>query len=169
MEQAQNQQQKKTIGPLPLCHLEEGLALVWEVFSDCLAENLPQEALDDFWAGIDYEYMLQRVGDGELRFWGAFDGDWLVGVCALRQLRQVELLYVDTEYQRQGVATNLLKHAVLDARGLDESVTRITVSAPEGARGFFEKLGFAPAGPEQKENGQRWLPMALEGGRQEQS
>lgn len=157
------QEPKKTIGPLPLCHLEEGLALVWEVFSDCQAEGLSEEALDEFWASIDYEYMLQRAGDGELRFWGAFDGDYLVGICALRDLRHIELLYVDAEYQRQGVATNLLKHAALDARQLDEGVSRMTVNAFPSARGFFEKLGFSPAGPQQKDGGLTWLPMALEG------
>ncbi len=153
----------KTIGPLPLCHLEDGLALVWEVFSDCMAEDLSEEGLDEFWASIDYEYMLQRVGDGDLRFWGAFDGDYLVGVCALRELRHIELLYVDREYQCQGVATNLLKHAALDARQLDESVTRMTVNAAAGSQGFFEKQGFSQTGPAQKDGGLTWLPMALEG------
>ena len=76
-------QGNKTIGPLTGCMLEEALALVWDVFSDFESENLPQEALDEFWARIDYEYMLQRAGDGEIRFWGAFDDDFLVGVCVL--------------------------------------------------------------------------------------
>lgn len=156
-------QGKKTIGPMTGCELEEALALVWEVFSDFEAEDLPQEALDEFWARIDYEYMLQRAGDGEIRFWGAWDDDYLVGVCAVRDLRHIELLYVDGEYHRQGIGTNLLKHAFIDCRDLDESVHRFTVNATPYSRGFFLKQGFTAVAAEHKEDGLILIPMALEG------
>ena len=55
MDEKKLPQGKKTIGPLTGCMLEEALALVWEVFSDFESENLTQEALDEFWARIDYE------------------------------------------------------------------------------------------------------------------
>lgn len=163
MDENNKPQGKKTIGPLPGCMLEEALALVWEVFSDCESENLSQEALDEFWERIDYEYMLQRAGDGEIRFWGAFDDDYLVGVCAMRDLSHVELLYVDSDYQRQGIATNLLKHAFIDCRELDETIRRVTVNATPYSRGFFLKQGFTATAPEQRVNGLTLIPMALEG------
>ena len=152
----------KTIGPLPGCQLEEALALVWDVFSTFESQDLPQEALDEFWSRIDYEYMLQRAGDGEIRFWGAYDDDYLVGVCAMRDLRHIELLYVDGEYHRQGVATNLLKHALIDCKELDETIRRITVNATPYSRGFFLKQGFRATAAEHKEEGLTVIPMALE-------
>lgn len=156
-------QGKKTIGPLTGCELEEALALVWEVFSDFEAEDLPQQALDEFWARIDYEYMVQRAGDGEIRFWGAWDEDYLVGVCAMRGLDHIELLYVDGEYHRQGIATNLLKHALIDCKDLDEDLHRVTVNATPYSRGFFLRQGFTAVAPEHKEDGLVLIPMALEG------
>mgnify|MGYP000750281468 FL=1 len=146
-------QDQKTIGPLPGCQLEEALALVWDVFSTFESEELSQEALDEFWSRIDYEYMLQRAGDGDIRFWGAWDGDYLVGVCAMRGLDHILLLYVDGEYHRQGVASNLLKHAIIDCRSIDPSIRRITVNATPYSRGFFLKQGFRATAAERQEDG----------------
>ncbi len=154
---------KKVIAPLPSEELEEALALVWDVFSTCESEELPQEAIDEFWERIDYEYMLHRMGDGTLRFWGAYDDGYLVGVCAMRDLSHIELLYVDPEYQRQGIATNLLKHALIDCRELDDSIRRITANATPFSRGFFLKMGFTATAAEHKEDGLILIPMALEG------
>ena len=132
-------QGKKTIGPLTGCMLEEALALVWEVFSDFESENLTQEALDEFWARIDYEYMLQRAGDGEIRFWGAFDDDYLVGVCAMRDLSHVELLYVDGAYHRQGIATNLLNDRFPEGRHADSLQYHQQREMHRGPHGAFDR------------------------------
>ncbi len=163
MEKKELQQGNKSIGPLTGCMLEEALALVWDVFSECEAEKLSQEALDEFWARIDYEYMLQRAGDGEIRFWGAFDDDFLVGVCAMRDLSHIELLYVDPAYHRQGIGTNLLKHAFIDCKELDESLRRVTVNATEFSRNFFLKQGFTATAAQRRVDGLLQIPMALEG------
>ena len=163
MDEKKLPQGNKTIGPLTGCMLEEALALVWEVFSDFESENLTQEALDEFWARIDYEYMLQRAGDGEIRFWGAFYDEYLLGFCAMRDLSHIELLYVDGEYHRQGIATNLLKHAFIDCKDLDETLHRVTVNATPYSRGFFLKQGFTATAAERKVDGLTLIPMALEG------
>lgn len=161
-EQGSRRDETKYIMPLPPEELEEALALVWDVFSTCESEELPQEALDEFWERIDYEYMLHRMGDGAIRFWGAYDDGYLVGVCAMRDLHQVELLYVDPEYQRQGVATNLLKHAIIDSKALEEGLSRITVRATPFSRGFFLKMGFTAVAAEHQEDGLTIIPMALD-------
>lgn len=162
MTEKQTADSRKRIVPLPAEELEEALALVWEVFSDFEAPELSQEALDEFWDRIDYEYMLHRMGDGALRFWGAYDGDALVGVCAMRALRHIELLFVDGAYHRQGVATNLLKHALIDGRTLDDGLSRVTVNATPYSRGFFLKQGFRAVAAEHQEDGLTVIPMALE-------
>ena len=86
-------QDQKTIGPLPGCQLEEALALVWDVFSTFESEELSQEALDEFWSRIDYEYMLQRAGDGDIRsgapgtatiWWASAPcGGWIISCCSM--------------------------------------------------------------------------------------
>ena len=134
---------KKEIRALPPHELESGLALVWESFSDSYAAQCDQDTLDAFWESIDYEYMLMSMGEGRIRFWGAWEDDFLVGICAVRELEQIELLYVDAEYQGRGIGTSLLKKAALDIKELDGLADTLRVLAPESAVGFFEKLGFA--------------------------
>ena len=95
--------------------------------------------------------------------WGAFDDDFLVGVCAMRDLSHIELLYVDGAYHRQGIATNLLKHAFIDCKELDETLNRVTVNATPFSRGFFLKQGFTATAAERKVDGLTYIPMALQG------
>lgn len=151
----------KELRPLAGCEIEEALGLVWDVFSECEAADCDQEGVDEFWARIDYEYLLQRAGDGEVSFWGAFDDGRLAGVCMTREPNIVELLYVDGEYQGQGVGKNLLKKAVLDMKTRAPDLTRVTAAVTEGARGFFAAQGFAPAGEPYRVGGLSYLPMAV--------
>lgn len=155
-------EQNKEIRPLAGCEIEEALGLVWDVFSEYEAADCEQEGVDEFWEKIDYEYLLQRAGDGEVRFWGAFDEGRMVGVCMMREPCQVELLYVDGEYQGQGVGTNLLKKAVLDAKEQDPLLQRVTADASEGSKGFFLELGFVPIAETYESCGIKYTPMAVE-------
>lgn len=153
----------KEIRPLAGCEIEEALALVWDVFAEYEAADCDQEGVDEFWSRIDYEYLLQRAGDGDVRFLGAFDEGMIVGVLMMRQPDHVELLYVDGEYQRQGVGTALLKKAAMDAKEADRLLHRVTANVPPNAAGFFRKLGFAPMGEAFRSGGLRYQPMAVEG------
>lgn len=80
----------------------------------------------------------------------------------MRGLDHIQLLYVDGEYHRQGVGSNLLKHAFIDCRSIDPSIRRITVNASPYSRGFFLKQGFRAAAAEHQEDGLTVIPMALE-------
>ena len=98
---------KKEIRTLPPHELESGLALVWESFSDSYAEQCDQDTLDAFWESIDYEYMLMSMGEGRIRFWGAWEDDFLVGVCAVRELEQIELLQGTPKIKMSGFMSSL--------------------------------------------------------------
>lgn len=154
-------EKSKEIRPLAGCEIEEALGLIWDVFSEYQAPDCTEEGVDAFWSRIDYEYLLQRAGDGEVRFWGAFDDGRMVGVCMLREPGLVELLYVDGEYQGQGVGKNLLKKAVLDAKVQDPLLQSITVNAPDGTEDFFRAQGFIPVGEPYESGGLIYIPMAV--------
>ena len=86
---------RKEIRQLAPAELEEALALVWEVFAEFEAPEYSQEGIEEFWRFIDAEYMIMQVGEGAMTFWGAFEDDYLVGVCAFRGLTHISLLFVD--------------------------------------------------------------------------
>jgi GNAT superfamily N-acetyltransferase len=122
--------------------MEEALALVWEGFSDFQAEGCSEETIDEFWSSIDQEYMIQQYGDGTVRFWGAFEDDFMVGVCAIREMRRVELLYVDAQYHRLGIGSSLLKKAVMDTKEIALDMDRRNVNAAPYSVPFFKAMGF---------------------------
>jgi Acetyltransferase (GNAT) family. len=155
-------EQNREIRPLAGCEIEEALGLVWDVFSEYEAADCTEEGVDEFWTKIDYEYLIQRAGDGEVRFWGAFDEGRMVGVCMLHEPDHVELLYVDGEYQSRGVGTSLLKKAVLDMKEQDTLLRRITANVPDSADGFFRALGFTSSGASYASGGMTYTPMAVE-------
>lgn len=145
------------------CEMEEALALVWEGFSDFQAEGCSEETIDEFWRSIDQEYMIQQYGDGTIRFWGAFEDDFMVGVCAIREMRQVELLYVDAQYHRLGIGSSLLKKAVMDTKEIALDMNQLRVNASPYSVPFFKAMGFEAAGEMQEMDGLRFLPMTVQG------
>ena len=145
------------------CEMEEALALVWEGFSDFQAEGCSEETIDEFWRSIDQEYMIQQYGDGTIRFWGAFEDDFMVGVCAIREMRQVELLYVDAQYHRLGIGSSLLKKAVMDTKEIALDMNQLRVNASPYSVPFFKAMGFEAAGEMQEMDGLKFLPMTVQG------
>ena len=153
---------KKEIRQLQGQDLEEALALVWEVFAEFEAPTFTDEGIEEFWRFIDLEYMTMQVGEGAMTFWGAFEDDYLIGVCAFRGLDHIALLFVDGEYQRRGVGTMLVKKAVQDCKLLDPSIDAITVNSSEYGQPFYAALGFRPTGGLIDDNGIRYIPMRIE-------
>lgn len=161
--QATQDQVSRVIRLLAGCEMEEALALVWEGFSDFQAEDCSEEAIDEFWRSIDQEYMIQQYGDGTIRFWGAFEDDFMVGVCAIREMRQVELLYVDAGYHRLGIGSSLLKKAVMDTKEIALDMSQLRVNASPYSVPFFQAMGFEPVGEMQEMDGLKFLPMTVQG------
>ena len=141
--------------------LEQALQFVWEVYARTEAHARDDEAVQDFLSKIDYEYCAVRVGDGQLRLWGAFREDKLIGICAFLGLNRVYLLYVDPRAQGQGVATRLLKRAVFDSKRHDDALPRLIVEAPDTAVDFFGKQGFVPLGDPVEDGGVWYTVMEL--------
>jgi N-acetylglutamate synthase-like GNAT family acetyltransferase len=163
MQENKQEQVRREIRMLAGCEMEEALALVWEGFSDFQAQDCSEETIDEFWSAIDQEYMIQQYGDGIVRFWGAFEDDFLVGVCAIREMRRVELMYVDGQYHRLGIGTSLLKKAVMDTKEIALDMDRLHVNASPYSVPFFQAMGFKPTGPVEEEGGLKYQPMMIQG------
>jgi GNAT superfamily N-acetyltransferase len=88
------------------------------------------------------------VRDGGRAF-GAFDGEWLVGVAVLRDrltddTAQLAGLYVDRDRRRRGVASALLDAVATTARGGGASVLYVSAVPSDSAVGFYLSRGFEP-------------------------
>ncbi len=156
-------EKNKEIRKLVSSEIDDAMGLVWEVFSECNACDCTEEGIDEFWRTIDLEYIIHRFGDGHIALWGAFDDGFLVGVCGMLEHGRISLLFVDIEYQGQGVGKNLLKKAIIDCKAADDTLDKVVVNSTSFAKGFFKDMGFEEAGEEQTQAGITSTPMELRG------
>lgn len=129
--------------------IEEALLLVWKVFNEYEAPDYPKEGTEEFYKSIhDADYLSQ------LRVYGAFDHEKLVGVIATRsEGTHIALFFVDGRYHRRGIGKQLF-----------QTVSRhnMTVNSSPYAIPIYHKLGFHDLDKEQIVNGLRFTPMEFE-------
>jgi ribosomal protein S18 acetylase RimI-like enzyme len=87
--------------------------------------------------------------------------DKVVGVIEMRGHNHVSLLFVAPEYQRRGIAKELLRRALEICRAHDPRLSELSVNSSSYAVSIYEKLGFRRAGERQVRNGIGFIPMVL--------
>lgn len=70
----------------------------------------------------------------------AQDKERIIGFCTLDNGKHIDLLYVHTDYQRQGIAHTLYTDIEKEAKR--QGQTELTSDVSKTARPFFEKVGF---------------------------
>ena len=98
------------------------------------------------------EYSDHAVADGRVRV--AVIDDRIVGfatVLATGQIGELDDLFVDPDWMRRGIATELVLDALANAR--EDGVARIEVTANEHALAFYESVGFVSDGTRQTQFG----------------
>ena len=141
--------------------LRDALELVWEVFEQYEAPDYGQMGVQTFRHFIEYDSMLRRMRQREMRFWGCYIGSLLVGVIALRKGQHISLLFVRGQFHQLGIARKLVKVAVAAVEEDEPEIRAVTDNSSPYAVGFYERTGFVALGPEQRENGIRFTSMRL--------
>ena len=142
-----------SIRGLDLPEIEDALQLVWRVFQAYEAPDYTKEGAEEFYKSIHSESYLSQ-----LRWYGAFVGETLVGVIATRNSgTHIALFFVDGAYHKQGIGKRLFQ-AARSANGGG----RMTVNSSPYAVPVYHRLGFRDTDTEQVVSGLRFTPMALE-------
>ncbi|MBQ7595828.1 MAG: GNAT family N-acetyltransferase [Clostridia bacterium] len=130
--------------------IETALALVWKVFLEFEAPDYSESGVDEFYKSIhDKNYLAQ------LRLYGAFVADELIGVIASRsEGAHIALFFVDEKYQKKGAGRMLFNALLSDCKS-----EMITVNSSPYAVPIYKKLGFCVTDAEQSVNGLRFTPM----------
>ncbi|MDO5541402.1 MAG: GNAT family N-acetyltransferase [Eubacteriales bacterium] len=133
--------------------ISAALKLCWQVFLEFEAPEYSQEGIATFRASLD-----DRERTRKLKFYGAFDGDKLVGTLCMRAPQHIGGFFVDAEYHRRGIGRQLF-----EAMRLDYDEQTFTVNSSPYAVEVYRRLGFVPTDTEQIEDGIRYTPMRFEG------
>lgn len=128
------------------------LELCWRVFLEFEAPEYAPEGVATFRASLDDEERTRR-----LDFYGAFDGEQLVGVLCMRQPQHIGSFFVDAAYHRRGIGRRLF-----EAMRQDYENQVFTVNSSPYAVEIYRRLGFVPTDVEQLTDGLRYTPMRFE-------
>ena len=127
--------------------LRPALELIWEVFEEFEVPDYEEMGIQTFRHFIEYHNMVEKVNQGEMKFYGCYLNQYLIGVIALRTGQHISLLFVRGKFHHLGVATK------------NPKIRAITVNASPYAVGFYEKNGFTALDKEQEADGIRFTPM----------
>ena len=130
------------------------LELCWQVFLEFEAPEYSPEGVAAFRASLDDKERVRK-----LNFYGAFDGEKLVGVLCMRAPQHIAGFFVDAAYHRRGIGRRLF-----EAMRQDYEVQAFTVNSSPYAVEVYRRLGFVPTDTEQLTDGLRYTPMRFEEG-----
>lgn len=133
------------------------LGLIWRVFCEFEAPEYSEEGINEFKSFIEYDSFIAKLKAGTIITWGCFENDTLLGVIAVRDISHISLLFVEKDYHRRGIATQLFLAVKKHCENL--GAKKITVNSSPYAREAYRQLGFTDTGSEQTVNGIRFISM----------
>ncbi|MDY5987825.1 MAG: GNAT family N-acetyltransferase [Lachnoclostridium sp.] len=151
---------------LPIVRLLEeteilpALHLVWEVFARDVAPGYTPEGVGEFQKFIRYDGIIPMVKRKELTFFGAWKGETLCGVGAVRRKGHISLFFVKKEWQHRGIG-RMIFQTMCHFAEQNLQVDRITVNAAPNAVPVYRSFGMRETGPEQNAGGIRFVPMEM--------
>ena len=129
--------------------IPQALELCWRVFLAFEAPEYSPEGVAAFRASLD-----DPERNRQMNYYGAFDGDTLVGVLSMRAPQHIGGFFVDAAYHCRGIGKRLF-----EAMRQDYARQEFTVNASPYAVEVYRHLGFSPTDREQTVDGLRFTPM----------
>ena len=128
--------------------------VLWTAYYAAEKDKTSLEGLTTFRDLTQPLSLQMNAFSGDVLFYGAFKGETLVAVGALKDRKHVLLLYVLPQEQRSGIGSRLLTKLLSFS-----TVPDTTVNAAPDAVPFYEKHGFTAVSPLQVKDGIRFVPM----------
>jgi GNAT superfamily N-acetyltransferase len=88
--------------------------------------------------------------------------DRMIGVIEIRDNNHISLLFVDKEYQGQGIAKKLFRESLKNCLLKDPTLDKFYVHASPFSIPIYTKLGFYETDSMQEVNGIKYLPMEMQ-------
>ncbi len=137
---------------------KDAMRLAWRVFLKFEAPEYRAEGVRNFYSFISDPVLEKMFRKGEYIAFGAFDNEKIVGILGIRDKSHISLLFVDTDYHKQGIASALISR-VFDYLRMELGAQKATVNSSPYAVGFYHKMGFHDTDLEITKDGIRFTPM----------
>ena len=134
---------------------------MWDVFCECDMQDYSEKGIKTFKYFIRRENIEDKINKKDMKIFGAYNENELIGVVCMRNVTHISLLFVKKSYQRRGVAKALLRRAIYDSIKNNENANKITVNASPVGLAAYKAMGFVPDSLEKEEDGMRYTPMSL--------
>lgn len=138
-----------TIRRLRTDEILTALKLIRKVFMQFEAPDYSEQGVRSYCAYLDDKEKISS-----LTFYGAFDGETLVGTICLRPPQHIGGLFVRGDYHRRGIG-----RALFDAMRADCEKQQFTVNSSPYAVEVYRHLGFTATDSEKLIDGIRFTPM----------
>ena len=138
----------------------EAMSLVWATFMEFEAEDYGEEGVGHFFEFItDDDLHKAFLRGGYPVLVAKLDGK-IVGVGSVRSGNRLSLLFVDKEYHKLGIGTQLIDKLCKYLRDICHENCMMVKAAPYAVE-FYKKIGFVPLEPERNIQGIRVTTMEL--------
>ena len=136
------------------------MKLAWDTFARFNAPTYSQLGIENFRKFITDDMLRNMFIAGQYQLFVAVDEGRYVGMLSLRDKTHISLLFVDSEYHGNGIASALLKYVSKYAVE-EEGVNKLTVNASPYAVEFYHKRGFLDTAPQTVMDGITITPMEI--------
>lgn len=131
--------------------LDNAIKLTWKTFLEYEAPDYTQEGIEEFRKTINNK---QWISSRE--FYGAYEGDDLLGLIATKDKSHIALFFVDGKHHRKGIGRKLFEKVVAE-----NDKDYFTVNSSPYAKEIYEHLGFDCNDGVQCINGLKFYPMTM--------
>lgn len=134
--------------------------LIKKVYDAFVAVDYSSEGNTFFYDWIQPSKIAERQLN-QNNIWLAFSGPELTGMIEIRENKFISLLFVDKNYQGQGIAKSLFDASLLEMRQRDAALEKVYVHASPFSVPVYRKMGFIETGIMCEENGIKYVPMEM--------
>jgi predicted GNAT family N-acyltransferase len=131
--------------------------LIRKVFDEFVATDYCEEGNRFFYDWIEPSRITARQKNILL----AMCESKIVDMIEIRDNNWISLLFVDKEYQRQGIAKKLIQKSLRNSIQKDADLDKFYVHASPFSIPIYKKLGFIETSEMQEKNGIKYLPMEM--------
>ncbi len=131
-----------------------------KVYDEFVADDYSNEGNRHFYKWILAENIAERQ-QRQRSIVLAMNGGLIVGMIESRDNNHISLLFVDKDYQKQGIAGKLFREVMKNCLKQNPDLDTFYVHASHYSIPVYEKLGFKATDGMQEQFGIKYLPMEM--------